>query len=146
MATCREIFTFTWPLRGRGGSTWPLFHIFFTPSLRIFESTFLDANISSLSSQALFIDSMTVIIMWQMYAIHCMVVNFKHGPPISPRLESSSPYTWHPMPWNMNCQGFRFLHYEQFGFQQSPSETWSPRFLFAATYRRGEYSGPLLWT
>ena len=33
MATCREIFTFTWPLRGRGGqpkrSAWPLFHSFF---------------------------------------------------------------------------------------------------------------------
>ena len=35
MATCREIFTFSWPLRGRGGggqpkrSAWPLFPSFF---------------------------------------------------------------------------------------------------------------------
>ena len=36
MATCREIFTFSWPLQGRGGgqpkrSAWPLFHSFFYP-------------------------------------------------------------------------------------------------------------------
>ena len=33
MTTCREFFTFSWPLRGRGGrpkrSAWPLFHSFF---------------------------------------------------------------------------------------------------------------------
>ena len=42
MATCREIFTFSWPLRGRGGggqpkrSAWLLFHSFFflNPSLK----------------------------------------------------------------------------------------------------------------
>ena len=38
MTTCREIFTFTWPLWGREGggqpkrSAWPLFPSFFTPS------------------------------------------------------------------------------------------------------------------
>ena len=39
MTTCREFFTFSWPLRGRGGrpkrSAWPLFsRFFFSPSLK----------------------------------------------------------------------------------------------------------------